>query len=193
MLFRSTARKSTAVNAPGPRRASSAASSSRRSTICCSREKLPPFYPVPIGMIRIFVAAAIRRCRWAAMLAFCAVLLTARAMATEENDRDTSRALALEAVKLAPDLVLAAAESSFARESLVELLTTPHLRVAAGGLTPDAIREFDQVLREQSYIGDITHLATIVEAWTSERSRPVTQVAQAALLHLEVHGHQRLR
>ena len=79
------------------------------------------------------------------------------------------------------DLVLAAAESSFARESLVELLTTPHLRVAAGGLTPDAIREFDQVLREQSYIGDITHLATIVEAWTSERSRPVTQVAQAAL------------
>jgi HemY protein len=38
-----------------------------------------------------------------------AVLLTARALATEESDRDASRALALEAVKLAPDLVPAAA------------------------------------------------------------------------------------
>jgi HemY protein len=38
-----------------------------------------------------------------------AVLLTARAMATEDSDRDVSRALALEAVKLAPDLVPAAA------------------------------------------------------------------------------------
>ena len=38
-----------------------------------------------------------------------AVLLTARALALEENDRDRSRALALEAAKLAPDLVPAAA------------------------------------------------------------------------------------
>jgi HemY protein len=38
-----------------------------------------------------------------------AVLLTARALALEELDRDTSRANALEAVKLAPDLVPAAA------------------------------------------------------------------------------------
>jgi HemY protein len=38
-----------------------------------------------------------------------AVLLTARALTLEESDRDTSRALALEAVKLAPDLVPAAA------------------------------------------------------------------------------------
>jgi HemY protein len=38
-----------------------------------------------------------------------AVLLTARALALESSDRDTSRALALEAVKLAPDLVPAAA------------------------------------------------------------------------------------
>ena len=38
-----------------------------------------------------------------------AVLLTARALALETIDRDTSRALVLEAVKLAPDLVPAAA------------------------------------------------------------------------------------
>jgi HemY protein len=38
-----------------------------------------------------------------------AVLLTARALAIEESDRDASRALVLEAVKLAPDLVPAAA------------------------------------------------------------------------------------
>ena len=38
-----------------------------------------------------------------------AVLLTARALALEEIDRDTSRAAVLEAVKLAPDLVPAAA------------------------------------------------------------------------------------
>ena len=38
-----------------------------------------------------------------------AVLLTARAQALEEIDRDTSRALVLDAVKLAPDLVPAAA------------------------------------------------------------------------------------
>jgi HemY protein len=38
-----------------------------------------------------------------------AVLLTARALALEEIDRDTSRANAIEAVKLAPDLVPAAA------------------------------------------------------------------------------------
>jgi HemY protein len=38
-----------------------------------------------------------------------AVLLTARALALEDSDRDRSRALALEAVKLAPDLVPAAA------------------------------------------------------------------------------------
>ncbi len=38
-----------------------------------------------------------------------AVLLTARALALEDSDRDLSRALALEAVKLAPDLVPAAA------------------------------------------------------------------------------------
>ncbi len=38
-----------------------------------------------------------------------AVLLTARALALDEIDRDTSRANALEAVKLAPDLVPAAA------------------------------------------------------------------------------------
>lgn len=38
-----------------------------------------------------------------------AVLLTARAMSLEQSDRDTARALALEAVKLAPNLVPAAA------------------------------------------------------------------------------------
>jgi HemY protein len=38
-----------------------------------------------------------------------AVLLTARALAAEENDRDTARTLAVDAVKLAPDLVPAAA------------------------------------------------------------------------------------
>jgi len=38
-----------------------------------------------------------------------AVLLTARALAAEESDRDAARALATEAVKLAPDLVPAAA------------------------------------------------------------------------------------
>jgi HemY protein len=38
-----------------------------------------------------------------------AVLLTAQALAAEESDRDRARALALEAVKLAPDLVPAAA------------------------------------------------------------------------------------
>ena len=38
-----------------------------------------------------------------------AVLLTARAQALEDIDRDTARALVLEAVKLAPDLVPAAA------------------------------------------------------------------------------------
>jgi HemY protein len=38
-----------------------------------------------------------------------AVLLTAKALAAEEGDRDTARAAALEAVKLAPDLVPAAA------------------------------------------------------------------------------------
>jgi HemY protein len=38
-----------------------------------------------------------------------AVLLTGRALTVEESDRDTARALALEAVKLAPDLVPAAA------------------------------------------------------------------------------------
>ena len=38
-----------------------------------------------------------------------AVLLTARALALEESERDTSKALVLEAVKLAPDLVPAAA------------------------------------------------------------------------------------
>ncbi len=38
-----------------------------------------------------------------------AVLLTARAMALEDSDRDASRLMALEAVKLAPDLVPAAA------------------------------------------------------------------------------------
>jgi HemY protein len=38
-----------------------------------------------------------------------AVLLTAQALAAEENDRDSARALALEAVKLAPTLVPAAA------------------------------------------------------------------------------------
>jgi HemY protein len=37
-----------------------------------------------------------------------AVLLTARAIALETSDRDTARALALEAVKLAPDLIPAA-------------------------------------------------------------------------------------
>jgi HemY protein len=37
-----------------------------------------------------------------------AVLLTARALAAEDNDRDQARSLALEAVKLAPDLVPAA-------------------------------------------------------------------------------------
>ena len=37
-----------------------------------------------------------------------AVLLTARALAAEDNDRDQARALAVEAVKLAPDLVPAA-------------------------------------------------------------------------------------
>ena len=38
-----------------------------------------------------------------------AVLLTARALAAEEENRDTARALAVDAVKLAPDLVPAAA------------------------------------------------------------------------------------
>ena len=38
-----------------------------------------------------------------------AVMLTARALATEETDRDKAKALALEAAKLAPDLVPAAA------------------------------------------------------------------------------------
>jgi HemY protein len=38
-----------------------------------------------------------------------AVLLTARALSLETTDRDTARSLALEAVKLAPDLVPAAA------------------------------------------------------------------------------------
>ncbi len=38
-----------------------------------------------------------------------AVLLTARALAAEENDRDAARSLATEAAKLAPDLVPAAA------------------------------------------------------------------------------------
>ena len=38
-----------------------------------------------------------------------AVLLTARALATEESDRDASRSAVLDAVKLAPDLVPAAA------------------------------------------------------------------------------------
>jgi len=38
-----------------------------------------------------------------------AVLLTARALALEDNDRDTAKALAIEANKLAPDLVPAAA------------------------------------------------------------------------------------
>ena len=46
-----------------------------------------------------------------------AVLLTARALALEEIDRDTSRAAVLEAVKLAPDLVPAAA---FAGRRLAE-------------------------------------------------------------------------
>jgi HemY protein len=41
-----------------------------------------------------------------------AVLLTARALALEQTDRDAARSLALEAVKLAPDLVPAAALAS---------------------------------------------------------------------------------
>ena len=50
---------------------------------------------------RCSIARAYRRQR--------AVLLTARALAAEESDRDTAKSLVFEAVKLAPDLVPAAA------------------------------------------------------------------------------------
>ena len=65
-----------------------------------------------------------------------AVLLTARAQALDELDRDTSRAAVLEAVKLAPDLVPAAAMAGRRLAESNEQRKAAHILEAAWKINP---------------------------------------------------------
>lgn len=81
------------------------------------------------------------------------------------------------------DLVLDATESAFSRESLVALLSCPHLSFDRDGLqsavTASALQAFAAALRDRSYIGDLDRLEALVAAWADEVTRPLASVALA--------------
>jgi HemY protein len=127
-----------------------------------------------------------------------AVLLTARALATEENDRDTARTLSLEAVKLAPELVPAAAlagrllaESGERRKAskIIEAAwkASPHPDLAeiyAHGPLSDSAR--DRLTRMQALArmapGHIESALAVARAALDAREFAVAREALAPLL-----------
>lgn len=82
--------------------------------------------------------------------------------------------LAGEPYVAALDLALDAAESSFAREALVALVSSPHV-VKPLGVDPGGIPALDQWLRGQGYLGDLPVLERLSTRLTDDRARPALE------------------
>lgn len=75
------------------------------------------------------------------------------------------------------DLVIAAAESAFARDTLIALLRSPHWQAAQPEPSPDAVRALDVALRERAYIGELARLEALATGWPDETSKPALDAA----------------
>lgn len=84
------------------------------------------------------------------------------------------------------DLVLELVESSFARDGLLALLATPHLRIGDPPPSAAALRAFDRELRERGYLGDLVRLEELAAGWGEEpatgSATPARPALDAALL-----------
>jgi HemY protein len=111
-----------------------------------------------------------------------AVLLTARALALETIDRDTSRALVLEAVKLAPDLVPAAALAGRRLAETGEQRKAGKILTAAWKINPhpDIAEAYANLRFGDTARARLTRMQTLAEKLPGQREGALA-VAQAAL------------
>jgi len=111
-----------------------------------------------------------------------AVLLTARALALNEIDRDESRAAVLEAVKLAPDLVPAAALAGRRLAENGEARKAGKILTAAWQANPhpDIAEAFANLRFGDSARARLTRMQTLAEKVPGQREGAIA-VAQAAL------------
>jgi RecB family exonuclease len=83
--------------------------------------------------------------------------------------------LAAESWAAAFDLVCSAVGTGFARGPAIALLGSPHFRFEEDGerLTPAEVTALDRALAEYGYLGQLSALRPLVEAWTVQaKSRP---------------------
>ena len=111
-----------------------------------------------------------------------AVLLTARAQALEELDRDSSRAAVLEAVKLAPDLVPAAALAGKRLAENGEMRKAGKILTAAWRANPhpDIAEAYANLRFGDTTRARLTRMQTLAEKTPGQREAALA-VAQAAL------------
>ncbi len=111
-----------------------------------------------------------------------AVLLTARALALDEIDRDTSRANALEAVKLAPDLVPAAALAGRRLAEAGEARKAGKILTAAWKLNPhpDIADAYANLRFGDTARARLTRMQTLAEKLPGQREGALA-LARAAL------------
>jgi RecB family exonuclease len=89
--------------------------------------------------------------------------------------------LAAESWSAAFDLVCSAVGTGFARGPAIALLGSPHFRFEEDGerLSARDVTALDRALAEQGYLGQLSSLRPLVEAWTA-RSASSTKMAGAA-------------
>lgn len=111
-----------------------------------------------------------------------AVLLTARALALEEIDRDASRAAVLEAVKLAPDLVPAAALAGRRLAETGEQRKAGKILTAAWRINPhpDIAEAYANLRFGDTARARLTRMQTLAEKVPGQREGALA-VARAAL------------
>jgi RecB family exonuclease len=105
--------------------------------------------------------------------------------------------LAAEPYAAALDLVLTFASSGFARVPGIQLLRSPHFRLAGPDgepVTPRDIAALDRALTEGGYSGDLEALGRLLDAWTAPTASPRPRVVRAGRLFLRLAGElERLR
>jgi HemY protein len=111
-----------------------------------------------------------------------AVLLTARALALEEIDRDASRQAVLEAVKLAPDLVPAAALAGRRLAESGDVRKAGQILTAAWKLNPhpDIAEAYANLRFGDTARARLTRMQTLAEKLPGQREGAIA-VARAAL------------
>jgi RecB family exonuclease len=77
--------------------------------------------------------------------------------------------LAAEPTVAAVDVVLDFVETDFARDAIVALLRSPHLRCPPG-VTPESISALDRSLSDARYLGDEQRLGELAAAWSGAKA-----------------------